>query len=60
MATLEQVIDWYDRGGGNDPKSSLLHPLDLSQDEKQDLLAFLESLNGKVPVVEKPVLPKGE
>ena len=60
MATLEQVIDSYDRGGGNEPKSSLLHPLDLSQDEKQDLLAFLESLNGKMPVVEKPVLPKGE
>ncbi len=49
MSTLKEVLEWYDRGGGNDPKSSLLHPLGLSNDEKQDLLAFLESLTGKTP-----------
>jgi cytochrome c peroxidase len=60
MATLAAVIDWYDKGGGNDPKSNLLHPLELSADEKLDLLAFLESLNGKMPIVEKPSLPARE
>jgi cytochrome c peroxidase len=57
MPTLEEVLDWYDRGGGTGPKSSLLHQLDLTHDEKLDLLAFLESLNGKLPVVHKPALP---
>ncbi len=48
FATLAEVVDFYDRGGGKDSrKSKLLKPLNLTQQEKSDLLAFLESLSGK-------------
>jgi cytochrome c peroxidase len=48
FATLAQVIDFYDKGGG-DPvgggtKDSRLKPLGLSAEEKADLAAFLGSL----------------
>lgn len=59
MSTLTEVLDWYDRGGGTAPKSSLLHELDLTPNEKLDLLSFLESLNGKMPIVDRPSLPPG-
>ncbi len=45
FATLEQVIDHYDSGGKNHPnKSPLIRPLKLSPTEKNDLLAFLQTL----------------
>jgi cytochrome c peroxidase len=47
LDTLESVIDFYDRGGGEAPgKSGLLKPLGLRADEKQALVAFLRSLDG--------------
>jgi len=56
--TLEEVIDFYNNGGGDDPhKSPLLKPLHLTEDEKNALLAFLESLSGEEIVVEPPTLP---
>lgn len=45
--TLEDVVDFYDAGGGNDPiKDSRLKPLNLVPSEKADLIEFLESLSG--------------
>jgi cytochrome c peroxidase len=44
LTTLEQVVDFYDEGGGQGPKSSLLFKLHLAVAEKQDLLAFLRAL----------------
>jgi len=57
--TLEEVIDFYDQGGGDDPKKSpLLRPLRLSPAEKQDLLAFLLALSSDKPLtMAPPVLP---
>ena len=47
LATLEGVIDYYDRGAnqgpGLDPE---IRPLRLSATEKQNLIAFLRGLNG--------------
>jgi cytochrome c peroxidase len=47
LLTLEEVIDYYDRGGtgaeGQDPRISPLH---LKPEEKQALLALLRSLTG--------------
>jgi cytochrome c peroxidase len=47
LATLREVVDFYARGGvpneGLDPR---IRPLDLSEEEKRDLVAFLESLTG--------------
>lgn len=49
LATLRDVIDFYDQGGGeNRPKSVLLRKLNLTNREKSDLVAFLESLTGTV------------
>lgn len=49
IATLEQVIDYYDRGGN--PNAHLdenMTPLHLGADEKRALLAFLRALSGTV------------
>ena len=56
---LEEVIDFYDEGGGEDAnKSPLIRKLGLSDEEKEDLLAFLESLSSDQPLLMKPpVLP---
>lgn len=47
IATLEEVVEFYDRGGIDNPqKDPLLKPLGLSPTEKQSLAAFLRSLTG--------------
>lgn len=47
MATLDDVVDFYDRGGNANPYlDSELRPLKLTQSEKQALIAFLTSLSG--------------
>jgi hypothetical protein len=33
-------------------------PLDLTDDESKDLVAFLEALTGSLPKIDRPVLPK--
>ncbi len=57
--TLEEVIDFYNEGGGDDPgKSKLLKPLNLNDQEKKDLLAFLNALASDKPLLmKKPNLP---
>ncbi|HRX28272.1 MAG TPA: cytochrome c peroxidase [Saprospiraceae bacterium] len=48
MSTLDEVIDHYNTGGAENPqKSSLIKPLHLSESEKEDLKAFLNSLTDK-------------
>jgi cytochrome c peroxidase len=55
---LEEVIDFYDQGGGDDPnKSPLLRPLGLTDVEKQDLVEFLNSLAGSELIIDRPELP---
>ncbi|MCX7893528.1 MAG: c-type cytochrome [Burkholderiales bacterium] len=47
IATLEEVVAFYDRGGVDNPgKSPLLAPLGLTAGEKAALVAFLRSLTG--------------
>ena len=49
FATLEEVIDYYDEGGRKNPGlDSRLRSLRLSTTEKQDLVAFLRSLTGRI------------
>ncbi len=48
MATLHDVIEHYDSGGKPHPnKSHLLKPIGLTNDEKEDLIAFLNTLTDK-------------
>lgn len=47
LATLREVIEHYDRGGGTNPRlDPELRPLELTEREKRALVAFLESLTG--------------
>ena len=49
IATLEEVVDFYDRGGNANPfRDRELRPLSLTAEEKGALLAFLESLSGEI------------
>jgi cytochrome c peroxidase len=58
FATLAEVVEFYDRGGGARPgKSPLLKPLGLSAAEKHALVEFLGTLAGEVVVVDRPPLP---
>ncbi|MDD5761526.1 MAG: cytochrome c peroxidase [bacterium] len=59
LGTLEEVIDFHDRGGGDDPKKSpILLPLGLSMEEKKSLREFLATgLSGKMPEFRPPVIP---
>jgi cytochrome c peroxidase len=50
---LEEVIAFYDRGGGAGAGTSpLLQPLALTAQDQQDLLAFLQALTGDVQAQE--------
>jgi len=45
LATLEEVVDWYDGGGGEDPgRDRTLKPLGLDATAKRQLVAFLRTL----------------
>jgi cytochrome c peroxidase len=59
LATLDDVIDFFDRGGGDDPKKSpLLRPLGLSKEEKESLREFLATgLSGRMPESRPPAIP---
>ena len=47
IPTLEAVIDRYSDGGVRNPQlDEEIRPLNLSRDEKRDLIAFLKSLTG--------------
>jgi cytochrome c peroxidase len=56
LGSLQEVVDFYDRGGDAMPRSELMRKLDLTGDEKHDLIAFLESLTGTPgPTASRPV-----
>lgn len=67
IATLEDVIEFYDRGGvAKDgrtsgfpqTKSALIKPLGLTASEKKQLLAFLGAFSGERITMDYPTLPK--
>jgi cytochrome c peroxidase len=60
VATLEDVVDLYDRGGleRRPSLSPEIQPLGLSAAQKQDLVAFLRTLTSPNAPVVVPVLPR--
>ncbi len=63
---LEEVVRFYNAGGGENDftdgtmastKTPLLHPLGLTDDEVDQLVAFLEAFSGDELEVEAPELP---
>ncbi len=55
--TLSDVVAFYNKGGG--PRNTVLKPLDLSEEEQGDLVAFLEALSMDEPLLmDEPELPE--
>ena len=58
LKTLKDVIDFYVRGGNPNPhQDELIHPLQLTDQEKADLLEFLQALTGEMPPDSGPPHP---
>lgn len=63
ILTLEEVIDFYDGGGGKNPDlDTKIKPLQLTELERKDLDAFLRSLTGdqKFTPTGEPIFTDGE
>jgi cytochrome c peroxidase len=59
VPTLAAVVDLYDRGGIERPSRSVhIKPLGLTQAEKADLVAFIDTLTAPPQAVSLPVLPR--
>ena len=57
--SLEEIIDFYNRGGGAVAgKSPLIQPLALTAQEKRDLLAFLQALTGEIKPLPSMTAPR--
>jgi cytochrome c peroxidase len=57
--TLEEVVEWYDRGGHPNPQlSDKIKKLNLTKEEKADLVAYMKALTGEFPKVETGRLPE--
>jgi cytochrome c peroxidase len=58
--TLEQVVEFYDKGGVRNPHLDReMKPLKLTKEEKADLVEFLKALTGDPVKVVLPTLPPG-
>lgn len=56
--TLEEVVEWYNKGGHPNPHlSDKIKKLDLTDQEKQDLVAFMMACTGDFPPVASGRLP---
>jgi cytochrome c peroxidase len=57
--TLEEVVEWYVKGGHPNPYlSNKMKKLDLSEQDKKDLVNYMKSLTGPLPKVERGRLPE--
>ncbi|PAY19239.1 cytochrome-c peroxidase [Rhodopirellula sp. SM50] len=58
--TLQEVVDWYDKGGHKNPwLSDKMKVLNLTDQEKADLVAFMkEGLTGTFPKIQTGRLPE--
>jgi cytochrome c peroxidase len=59
LATLEDVIDWYAKGGHPNPNlSDRMRKITLNEQEKKDLVEFIKACSGELPKVERGRLPQ--
>lgn len=58
QATLEEVVEWYDKGGHPNPHlSDKIKPLNLSDAEQADLVEFMKACTSDTPPVQAERLP---
>jgi cytochrome c peroxidase len=64
---LDEVVDFYNRGGVDEDgrstgypqtKSKRIKPLGLTDEEKEDLVSFIEAFSGEEILMAKPKLPR--
>ena len=63
LATLEDVVDHYDKGGTPNPALDTdMKKLNLTKQEKADVVAFMKALNGDTKKLDDllPTLPPGK
>jgi cytochrome c peroxidase len=59
--TLEEVVEWYDKGGHPNPHlSDKIKKLNLTAQEKKDLVEYMKALTGELPKVAAGRLPQDE
>jgi len=59
LKTLEEVVEWYDKGGHPHPNLDKdIKKLNLTPEEKADLVAFMKACTGPLPKVNEGRLPK--
>lgn len=59
--TLEEVVEWYDKGGHPNPYlSDKIKKLSLTAQEKKDLVEYMKALTGELPKVAAGRLPQDE
>ncbi len=59
--TLEAIVDYYNKGGNKNPAlDGEMKPLNLTDAEKADLVAFMKALTGTSVAVVLPTLPPGK
>ena len=57
--TLEEVVEWYAKGGHPNPHlSEKIKKLELTDQDKADLVAFMKACSGPFPDVEQERLPE--
>ena len=57
--TLEEVVEWYAKGGfPNEFLDAKIKKLDLTDQDKQDLVEFMKACTGDFPKIEKGRLPE--
>ena len=58
IATLAEVVEWYDKGGHPNPHlSDKIKPLNLTAQERDDLVEFMKACTGPTTPVETGRLP---
>ena len=59
VATLEAVMEHYDTAGvDRASRSDLIKPLGLTQQDKKDLVAFMQTLTSDIDPTTVPILPR--
>ncbi len=59
LATLEEVVEWYAKGGHPNPwLDQKIKKIDLTDQEKKDLVEFMKACTGPFPKVEQGRLPQ--
>ncbi len=57
--TLEEVVEWYAKGGfPNEHLDPKIKKLDLTDQDKQDLVEFMKACSGDFPQIERGRLPE--